>query len=40
MGSCYGLPDGLPGVELNHDRLLVHFHRRKGLMVWYGVGFA
>jgi len=32
----------LQGVELKRDRLLtlVHCHRRKGLMVWYRVGFA
>jgi len=30
----------LQGVELKHDRLLVHFRGRKDLMVWYGVGFA
>jgi len=30
----------LQGVELKRGRLLVHFRGRKGLMVWYGVGFA
>ena len=30
----------LPGVELKRGCHLVHFRGRKGLTVWYGVGFA